>query len=171
MSTKASTPMGSDAKTSSAAAAADRKDTTVPTFTEKEERVMKIAWTCLKSGPPDVDIAKLTKAAGFNTSKTAANTWGTIKKKLLSMAGDGEEGVEVQDAPKTPKAKATPKKRGKKADADGEDDGEEGAAAAQDGSPKKKQRKTPVKKGKKAEQAAEEEAAAAIKGEDMDEAA
>ncbi|RMY98125.1 hypothetical protein D0862_07727 [Hortaea werneckii] len=96
MSTKASTPMGSDAKTSSAAAAADKKDTAVPTFTEKEERVMKIAWTCLKSGPPDVDIAKLTKAAGFNTSKTAANTWGVIKKKLLSMAGDGEEGVEAQ---------------------------------------------------------------------------
>lgn len=98
MSTKDTTPLGSDAETSSAAAAAaDKKDTTVPTFTEKEERVMKIAWTCLKSGPPDVDIAKLTKAAGFNTTKTAANTWGAIKKKLLSMGGDGgEEGVEGQ---------------------------------------------------------------------------
>ncbi|KAI7532687.1 hypothetical protein KC331_g13459 [Hortaea werneckii] len=170
MSTKDTTPMGSDAKTSSAAAA-DKKDTAVPTFTEKEERVMKIAWTCLKSGPPDVDIAKLTKAAGFNTSKTAANTWGAIKKKLLSMAGDGEEGAEAQDAPKTPKARATPKKRGKKADADGEADAEAGAGAgAEDGSPKKKQRKTPVKKGKKVEQAAEEEVAG-IKGEDMDEAA
>ncbi|KAI7545248.1 hypothetical protein KC331_g6331 [Hortaea werneckii] len=171
MSTKDTTPLGSDAETSSAAAAAaDKKDTTVPTFTEKEERVMKIAWTCLKSGPPDVDIAKLTKAAGFNTTKTAANTWGAIKKKLLSMGGDGgEEGVEGQDAPKTPKAKATPKKRGKKGDADGEADAEAGAGAgAEDGSPKKKQRKTPVKKGKKA---AEEEEAAGIKGEDMDEAA
>ncbi|RMY08903.1 hypothetical protein D0868_04546 [Hortaea werneckii] len=99
MSTKDTTPVGSDVKTSSAAAAAsEKKDTTVPTFTEKEERVMKIAWTCLKSGPPDVDIAKLTKAAGFNTSKTAANTWGAIKKKLLSMGGDGEEGAEAQDA-------------------------------------------------------------------------
>lgn len=87
--------MGSDTKTSSAAAA-DKKDTTVPTFTEKEDRVMKIAWTCLKSGPPDVDIAKLTKAAGFNTSKTAANTWGVIKKKLLSMGGEGGEGEETQ---------------------------------------------------------------------------
>lgn len=95
MSNQDTTPMGSDAKTSSAAAA-DKKDTTVPTFTEKEERVMKIAWTCLKSGPPDVDIAKLTKAGGFNTSKTAANTWAVIKKKLLSMAGDGEEGAQVQ---------------------------------------------------------------------------
>ncbi|KAI6810305.1 hypothetical protein KC327_g18040 [Hortaea werneckii] len=169
MSTKDTTPMGSDAKTSSAAAAAEKKDTTVPTFTEKEDRVMKIAWTCLKSGPPDVDIAKLTKAAGFNTTKTAANTWAVIKKKLLSMGGDGGEGGEAQDAPKTPKAKATPKKRGKKADADGEDDAEAGAGA-EDGSPKRKQRKTPVKKGKKAEQAADEDAAA-IKGEDTDEAA
>ncbi|KAI6789953.1 hypothetical protein KC361_g8213 [Hortaea werneckii] len=169
MSTKDTTPMGSDAKTSSAAVAADKKDTTVPTFTEKEDRLMKIAWTCLKSGFPDVDIAKLTKAGGFNTTKTAANTWGVIKKKLLSMGGDGGEGDEGQDAPKTPKAKATPKKRGKKANADGEDDAEAGAGA-EDGSPKKKQRKTPVKKGKKAEQAAEEDAAA-IKGEDMDEAA
>ncbi|KAI7236749.1 hypothetical protein KC330_g3582 [Hortaea werneckii] len=168
MSTKDATPMGSDAKTSSAAAA-DKKDATVPTFTEKEERVMKIAWTCLKSGPPDVDIAKLTTAAGFNTSKTAANTWGAIKKKLLSMGGDGEEGAEAQDAPKTPKAKATPKKRGKKADADDEADAEAGAGA-EDGTPNKKQRKTPVKKGKKGGQAAEEESAG-IKGEDMDEAA
>ena len=78
---------------------------------------------------------------------------------------DGENSIDV---PKTPKAKATPKKRGKKADADGEADAEAGAGAgAEDGSPKKKQRKTPVKKGKKA---AEEEAAA-VKGEDMDEAA
>ncbi|KAI7476110.1 hypothetical protein KC351_g9633 [Hortaea werneckii] len=148
MSTKDTTPMGSDAKTSSAAAAAEKKDTT---------------------RAPDVDIAKLTKAAGFNTTKTAANTWAVIKKKLLSMGGDGGEGGEAQDAPKTPKAKATPKKRGKKADADGEDDAEAGAGA-EDGSPKKKQRKTPVKKGKKAEQAAEEDAAA-IKGVDTDEAA
>lgn len=67
------------------------------TFTEKEERVLKVAWSCLKSGPPDVDIEKLTKAGGFNTQKTAANTWGVIKKKLLAMApaaAEGAEGVE-----------------------------------------------------------------------------
>ena len=29
----------------------------MPTFTEKEENVMKIAWSCLKSEPPDVDLA------------------------------------------------------------------------------------------------------------------
>ncbi|KAK1058829.1 hypothetical protein LTR33_013291 [Friedmanniomyces endolithicus] len=72
-----------------------------PVFTEKEERVLKVAWQCLKSGPPDVDVEKLAKAGGFNTTKTASNTWGTIKKKLLAMAppetdegeGDGAGGT------------------------------------------------------------------------------
>jgi hypothetical protein len=62
------------------------------TFTEKEERVLKAAWSCLKS-PPEIDIEKLKDAAGFNTTKTASNTWGNIKKKLASMtAGEGEGG-------------------------------------------------------------------------------
>lgn len=38
------------------------------TFTEKEERVLKVVWQCLKT-VPDVDIPKLTKVAGFNTEK------------------------------------------------------------------------------------------------------
>ena len=61
-------------------------------FTEKEERVLKAAWQCLKT-PPEIDIEKLKEAAGFNTTKTASNTWGNIKKKLASMtAGEGEGG-------------------------------------------------------------------------------
>ena len=56
-----------------------------PFFTEKEERVLKAAWHCLKS-PPEIDIEKLRVAADFNTTKTASNTWGTIKKKLASLA-------------------------------------------------------------------------------------
>ncbi len=64
-----------------------------PAFTDKEERVLKVAWFCLKSGPPDVDVEKLAKAGGFNTTKTASNTWGTIKKKLMAMAPtEGDEG-------------------------------------------------------------------------------
>lgn len=43
-------------------------------FTDKEERVLKVAWSCLKSGPPDVDMEKLMKAGGFNTLKTTSNT-------------------------------------------------------------------------------------------------
>jgi hypothetical protein len=56
-----------------------------PFFTEKEERVLKAAWHCLKS-PPEIDIEKLVVAADFKTTKTASNTWGTIKKKLASLA-------------------------------------------------------------------------------------
>lgn len=65
-----------------------------PTFTEKELRVLQHAWSCLKS-PPEIDLEKLRVAAGFNTPKTASNTWGVIKKKLAAMAageGSGEGG-------------------------------------------------------------------------------
>lgn len=62
---------------------------TKPTFTEKELRVLQHAWSCLKS-PPEIDLEKLRVAAGFNTPKTASNTWGVIKKKLAAMsAGEG----------------------------------------------------------------------------------
>jgi len=60
-------------------------------FTEKEEKVLKTAWHCLKS-PPEIDIEKLRVAAEFNTTKTASNTWGTIKKKLASLAPPPTEG-------------------------------------------------------------------------------
>ena len=62
-----------------------------PIFTEKEERVLKAAWHCLKA-PPEVDLEKLRVAADFNTTKTASNTWGVIKKKLAAMAPAGAEG-------------------------------------------------------------------------------
>jgi hypothetical protein len=60
-------------------------------FTDKEERVLKAAWICLKS-PPEIDIEKLKVAAEFNTTKTAANTWGVIKKKLATLAPPAAEG-------------------------------------------------------------------------------
>jgi hypothetical protein len=48
--------------------------TPLPTFTEKEERVLKVAWFCLKSGAPEIDYEKLTKAGGFNTQKVSQTT-------------------------------------------------------------------------------------------------
>ena len=39
------------------------------TFTEREEKILKVAWQCLKSGPPEIDLEKLTKLGGFNTQK------------------------------------------------------------------------------------------------------
>ncbi|KAK5690750.1 hypothetical protein LTR97_011911 [Elasticomyces elasticus] len=132
-------------------------------FTPKEEAALKVAWLCLKSGPPDVDMAKFQKMAGFNTTKTASNTWGVIKKKLLSLAPkedgaeDGAEGAEAE-TPKTPakpkakaKAASPTKKRTKKSE-DGDDDDEEKTA-----SPEKKPRKSPVKKTKKAATPVEDE--------------
>jgi hypothetical protein len=62
-------------------------------FTEKEERVLKAAWLCLKT-PPEIDIEKLKVAGDFNTVKTASNTWGMIKKKLATLAPPPVEGVE-----------------------------------------------------------------------------
>ena len=60
-------------------------------FTEKEERTLKAAWHCLKT-PPEIDIEKLKVAADFNTTKTAQNTWGVIKKKLATLAPPAAEG-------------------------------------------------------------------------------
>jgi len=37
---------------------------------------------------PQIDIKRFKDLGGFNTEKTASNTWGKIKNKLLS-GGDG----------------------------------------------------------------------------------
>ncbi|KAM0721065.1 hypothetical protein Q7P37_003351 [Cladosporium fusiforme] len=103
----------------------------IVSFTEKEERVLKLVWQCLKT-MPEVDLEKLRVTCGFNTAKNTSNTWGTIKKKLQSMV------TAEDDATETSVTKATPTKRKKAAvatDADGE------VAAT----PSKK-RKTPTKK-------------------------
>ena len=44
-------------------------------------------------------MAKLTEKGGFNTAKTASNTWGVIKKKLMACmpAEDKVEGAENGD--------------------------------------------------------------------------
>ena len=83
---KEATP-ASDAKSSDAAKTTTEKSL----FTDKEERVLKAAWSCMKTGPPEIDLEKLTKLGGFNTQKTASNTWGVIKKKLLSMISKEDE--------------------------------------------------------------------------------
>ncbi|KAK3673569.1 hypothetical protein LTR78_006473 [Recurvomyces mirabilis] len=133
------------------------------TFTDKEERVLKVAWSCLKGGAPEIDIAKLVELGGFNTAKTAANTWGVIKKKLAAIGVANA----TPKTPKTPKAKATPKKRTKKSEEEGDDD--EGAAA-DEASPKRK-RKTPIKKAAKKEDSpmGEGEEVMGVKGEVMEE--
>jgi len=90
------TKASSDVKPSSDANKSPQK----PAFTEKEDRVLKIAMLCLKSGIPEIDMEKLTKMGEFNTQKTAQNTWGIIKKKLLALAppSSSEEGGEEKEA-------------------------------------------------------------------------
>ncbi|KAK5716849.1 hypothetical protein LTR17_016300 [Elasticomyces elasticus] len=119
-------------------------------FTPKEEAVLKVAWSCLKSGAPEIDFEKLVKAYGFNTTKTAQNTWGVIKKKLASITPvlEGEE----PKTPVKPKAKASPTKKRTKKSEDGDDDDEEKTA-----SPEKKPRKSPAKKTKKSEDGGDDE--------------
>ncbi|KAJ9627204.1 putative tRNA threonylcarbamoyladenosine biosynthesis protein kae1 [Taxawa tesnikishii (nom. ined.)] len=117
-------------------------------FTAKEEAAMKVAWQCLKS-VPEIDMEKFKDKAGFNTIKTAQNTWGVIKRKLFT----NEDGNVIMPSPaksangepttpkKTPKkGTATPKKRGKKNDESDSDDDDQPTPA------KKKGRKTPSKK-------------------------
>ncbi|KAI5193628.1 hypothetical protein E4T39_08864 [Aureobasidium subglaciale] len=128
----------------------------IVTFTDKEELVLKAAWRCLKSGPPEVDMEKLTKAAGFNTLKTAANTWGVIKKKLFADV----DGITTPSAPgspstpkepKTAKAKKRTKKRTKKAAEDDDEDEDEGRSI-----PAKRKKPSPVKKTIKSEDSDDE---------------
>lgn len=108
----------SNAAVDSGAATPKKADTSEVIFTAKEEQVLKVAWSCLKSGPPEVDIQKLTELGGFKTQKvrspplhdltselwltlkymqTAQNTWGAVKKKLMAMTpastNAGEDGA------------------------------------------------------------------------------
>ncbi|EME88039.1 uncharacterized protein MYCFIDRAFT_85937 [Pseudocercospora fijiensis CIRAD86] len=97
-------------------------------FTEREQKVMALAWQCFAE-QPKIDFEKLARLSGYTNVRSASNAWGAIKKKLASQAskfGAGDSDVNGDnESSATPKTtpKATPKKRGKKA-AD-EDDGEE----------------------------------------------
>lgn len=68
-----------------------------PLFTEREEKLLKVAWFCLKSGPPDIDLNKFMKHGEFNTMKTCSNQWGTLKKKIASLAPKDEDGDEAAE--------------------------------------------------------------------------
>lgn len=72
------------------------------TFTDKEKHLFQVAvMKCLKSGPPEIDYKKFMKYGEFNTMKTATNTWGKMRAKLVAAAAalgddgdaEGEEGA------------------------------------------------------------------------------
>ncbi|KAF2163428.1 hypothetical protein M409DRAFT_57336 [Zasmidium cellare ATCC 36951] len=151
------------------------KDTVKPAFSEKDMRLLAAAMLSLKTGLPELDYVKFQANGEFNTMKTAQNTWGVLKKKIMSMNPEAAEAAVGESFPvfpvstyfvdcvvlteddikATPKSKATPKKRTKK-EAEAED-GDEGAGADDEEASAKKKPKTPRKK--KADAAADEEGA------------
>lgn len=67
-------------------------------FTAKEEHLLKVAMMhCLKSGPPEIDYNAFVKYGEFKTLKTAQNTWGKIKSKLVQAAGPKTSGEGEED--------------------------------------------------------------------------
>lgn len=79
MSTQSPTTPGKDAPTEK------------PTFTERELRHITAAMLSLKTGLPDIDYTKFQKNGEFNTIKTAQNTWGVLKKKIMAMNPEAAE--------------------------------------------------------------------------------
>ncbi|KAJ4345555.1 uncharacterized protein N0V89_011688 [Didymosphaeria variabile] len=104
-------------------------------FTEREMQMLAWAMQSLKSGPPDVDYAKLANYAGMTNPRSAGNAWTKIRNKLNSATGDGTALTTPKKAPQKKKAAA------EKAD---EADGD---AAGNDATPKKStpRKRTPKK--------------------------
>ncbi|KXT11905.1 hypothetical protein AC579_10492 [Pseudocercospora musae] len=112
-------------------------------FTDREQKVMALAWQCFAE-QPKIDFEKLARLSGYTNVRSASNAWGAIKKKLASQAnkaGAGDADVNGDNESATT-PKTTPKKRGKKA-AD-EDDGEQTPAKKTKG---RKGKATPKKAG------------------------
>jgi hypothetical protein len=74
----------------------------------------------LKSGAPEIDIHRFQTNGKFNTLKTAQNTWGVLKRKLVNTTAttNNTDAAENGEQPTTPssgntaagKSKTTPRK-------------------------------------------------------------
>lgn len=62
-----------------------------PALNEKEMRLLAAAMMSLKTGLPDLDYEKFRVNGSFNTLKTAQNTWGVLKKKIMAMNPEAAE--------------------------------------------------------------------------------
>ncbi|KAI0886440.1 uncharacterized protein GGS22DRAFT_160820 [Annulohypoxylon maeteangense] len=96
-------------------------------ITDKESRVLALAWSCFKTHP-DLDIEKLAKLAGYTNPKSVSNIISAVKKKAALMESEGNSGGEGPSTPvkRTPKGKAkvtrTPASHKRKTKGDDEDD-------------------------------------------------
>lgn len=98
----------STAQASTGSATAAEKPAEKTLFTERESALLQVAMLSLKSGAPDIDIQKFTAGGGFNTVKTAQNTWGVIKKKLLTLSPPATENGEAGSAALSSKSHVHP---------------------------------------------------------------
>ncbi|XDG08160.1 hypothetical protein ABKA04_007775 [Annulohypoxylon sp. FPYF3050] len=95
-------------------------------ITEREAKVLALAWQCFKT-PPEIDYVKLARLAGYTNYKSVINVISAVKKKVAhsdSEENTGGEGPSTS-VKSTPKAKAkaprTPASRKRKAMSDDED--------------------------------------------------
>ncbi|KAI0839363.1 hypothetical protein F5Y06DRAFT_265235 [Hypoxylon sp. FL0890] len=96
-------------------------------ITDREYHVLGLAWLCFKA-PPEVDVEKLAKLAGYNNPKSVTNLLTGVRKKItaaLAAADDANDdeapSAPAKRAPKA-KAKATPGSRKRKTPAGDDDD-------------------------------------------------
>jgi hypothetical protein len=72
----------------------------------------------LKYGAPEIDLPRFVIHGNFNTLKTAQNTWGVLKKKLVSaippVSDGGKENDDEGQKPTTPSPPAKDKAKGSK---------------------------------------------------------
>ncbi|KAI0121274.1 hypothetical protein BJ170DRAFT_714536 [Xylariales sp. AK1849] len=58
-------------------------------LSDRELKVLAVAWQCLKTDP-QVDMQKFFKPAGYGSVQSAQVCWGRLKTKLLAYAADVE---------------------------------------------------------------------------------
>ncbi|KAI1212125.1 uncharacterized protein F4807DRAFT_388302 [Annulohypoxylon truncatum] len=95
-------------------------------ITEKESKVLALAWHCFKT-QPEIDYNKLAKLAGYTNPRSVTNIICAVKKKVAMPHNDENSGGEGPSTPvkRTPKGKGkvarTPASRKRKTASDDED--------------------------------------------------
>ncbi|KAK5713008.1 hypothetical protein LTR17_017721 [Elasticomyces elasticus] len=118
---------------------------------EKESLLLQSAVQFMEGGFPKVDMAKVAEARGYKTAASANTAWCKLKAKLFTTAEDvSSAGAEGNGA-----ADASPKKRGRKSKAAGDevkDEVEEEEGEAEAPTPKKRGRPAKAKAAAEADE-------------------
>ncbi|KAI1100031.1 hypothetical protein F4804DRAFT_59397 [Jackrogersella minutella] len=99
-------------------------------ITEKESKVLALAWLCFKT-QPEIDNEKLAKLAGYQNPKSVSNVICSVKKKIAALASaeddNGGEGPSMltnrasKAKPKAPKAASRKRKAARDDEGDSSD--------------------------------------------------